>query len=104
MIFSISESPFTKINLSLEIQPDFAVHMFCKEVEMNSIFDHTIPKYETDQNILEILIENMKKMDREQQQTKLQNRISLLKLVISFLRLVQKESCNLVKTNLYPCS
>ena len=41
---------------------------------------------------LEILIENMKKMDTEQQQIKLQNMIFILKLVMSFLLLVQEES------------
>ena len=42
----------------------------------------------TDQNTLEILKENMKKIDTEQQQTKPQNGISILKLVMSFLQLV----------------
>ena len=55
---------------------------------MNSIGDYKIPKHITDQNTLEILIENMKKMDIEQQPTKPQNVISILKLEISFQLLV----------------
>ena len=50
-----------------------------------------IPKHVTDQNTLEILIENMKKMDTEQKHIKLQNMIFILKLVMSFLLLVQEE-------------
>ena len=45
--------------------------------------DNKIPKHLTDQNILEILMENMKKMDTEQLQTKPQNIIPILNLVMS---------------------
>ena len=61
-------------------------------MEINKIGDYKIPKHVTDQNSLEILIENMKKMDTEQQQTEPQNRIFILKLVMSCLLLVQEES------------
>ena len=44
-------------------------------MKMNTTGDYKIPKYVTDQNILEILIENMKKMDAEQKQTKPRNMI-----------------------------
>ena len=66
--------------------------MFCRDVEMNAIRDHNILKLVTDQNTLEILMKNLKKMDQEQQQTKPQNMISILKLVMSFLLLVQEEA------------
>ena len=42
--------------------------MFCRDGGRNTIGDYRIPKHLTDQNTLEILIENMKKMDTEQQQ------------------------------------
>ena len=45
----------------IPIESDFAIHVFCKDVEMNTIGDYKIPKYVTDQNTLEILMENMKK-------------------------------------------
>ena len=53
-------------SLSLVIESDFAVHVFYKDVEMNKVGDCNIPKDVTDRNILEILIENTKKMDTEQ--------------------------------------
>lgn len=40
---------------------------------MNTLGDYKIPKHVTDQNTLEILMENTKKMDTEQQQAKPQN-------------------------------
>ena len=61
-------------------------------MEINKIGDHKISKHVTDQNSLKILIESMKKMDTEQQQTEPQNMIFILKLVMSFLLLVQQES------------
>ena len=59
---------------------------------MNTKEDYKIPKHITDRSTLEILIENMKKMDTEQQQTKPQNMIFIFKLVILFLLLVQEDS------------
>ena len=59
---------------------------------MRTIGDCKIPKHVTDQNTLEILIESMKKINTEQHQTKPQNMISILKLVMSFLLLIQEES------------
>ena len=47
--------------------------MFFRHVEMNTIRNYKIPKLLIGQNTLEILIENMKKMDTEQQKTKPQN-------------------------------
>ena len=59
---------------------------------MNTIGDYRIPKHVTDQNTLELLIENMKRMDTEQQQIEPQNIIFILSLVMSFLLLVPEES------------
>ena len=59
---------------------------------MRTIGDYKIPKHIMDQNTLETFIENMKKIDREQHQTKPQNMIPILKLVMSFLILIQEES------------
>ena len=64
--------------------------MFCRDVKINAIRDNKIPKHVTDQNTLQILMENMKKMNTEQQ--KAQNVISILKLVISFVLFVQKSN------------
>ena len=61
-------------------------------MEIDKIGDYKIPKHVIDKNSLEILIENMKKMDTEQQQTEPQNMIFILKLLMSFLLLVQEES------------
>ena len=83
------KSSYPKINLPLVIESDFAVYVFCRGEEMNTTGDK-ISEHVTDQNTLEILIEN-KKMDTEQQQTKPQNMISILKLVMSFLLLVQEK-------------
>ena len=54
-------------------------------MEINKIGDNKIPKHVTDQNSLDILLENMKKMDTEHLQTEPQNIIFILKLVMSFL-------------------
>ena len=54
---------------------------------MNTIGEYKVLNHLTDQNILEILIENMKKMDTEQQKTKPQNMLFILELLISFLQL-----------------
>ena len=64
----IIKSLYPKINPSLVIQSDFAVHVFCRDVEMNTVGNYKIPKHVTDQNSLEILIENIRKMNIEQQQ------------------------------------
>ena len=53
---------YPKINLPLVIESDFAVNVFCRDVEINTR-DYKFPNHVTDQNNLEILIENMKKMD-----------------------------------------
>ena len=58
---------------------------------MRTIGDYKIPKHVMDQNTLEILIENIKKIDIEQHQTKPQSMILILKLVQSFLLLIQEE-------------
>ena len=56
-ICSSIESSYLKINLSLVIESDFAVLVFCRHREMNTIGDYKIPKHVTDQqNSLEILI------------------------------------------------
>ena len=65
---------------------------FFRYVGINTIGEYNILKHLTDQNILEILIENMKKMDTEQQQSKPQNVIFILELLMSFLLLVQEDS------------
>ena len=57
---------------------------------MNTIGNYNIPKHVTDQNSLEILIENMKKIDTEKQQTKPPKTDFYIKM--SFLLLVQEES------------
>ena len=59
---------------------------------MRIIGDYKIPKHVMDQNSLEILIENMKKIDSEQRQTKPRNMIPILKLVMPFLLLIEVES------------
>ena len=69
-------------NLSRIIESYFAVQVFCIEVKVNSIWDDTISKHVTDENALKILMENMRKMDSEQQQTKLQNVISILNVLM----------------------
>ena len=59
---------------------------------MRTVGDYKIPKHVMDQNTLEILIENREKIDTEEHQTKPQNMILILKLVMSFLLLIQEES------------
>ena len=77
------------------------MYVFCRDVEMKAIKEFKIPKHVTDQNTLEILIEKTKKMDTEQQQTKSQIMIFILKLVLLFLLLRQKVSNILIQSNLY---
>ena len=60
IICIVIKSPHPKIKLSLVIESDFAVHVFCRDVKINKIGNYKIPKHVTDQNSLEILIENMK--------------------------------------------
>ena len=43
IIFSSINSPYPKINLSLVIESDFAIHVFCRDVEINKIGDYKIP-------------------------------------------------------------
>ena len=86
------KSPYLKTNLYLVIESGFAVHVFCRCVKINKIANYKIPKHVIDQNSLEILIENMKKMATEQQQTEPQDMIFILKLVMSSLLLVQEKS------------
>ena len=38
-------STYPKINLSLVIESDFVVHIFCRDVEINKIGDYKIPKH-----------------------------------------------------------
>ena len=59
---------------------------------MRTIGDYKIPKHIMDQNSLEIRRENRKKIDTEQHQTKRQNMIPMIKLVMSFLKMIQEES------------
>lgn len=92
IICHIVKSPSPQISLSLVIEKDFAVHVFCSGVEINSIGEYTIPTRVTNVNTLEVLLENMKELDPEEAQAKPQNMISVLKLISSFLLLVQNES------------
>ena len=57
IICSIIKSSYPQIILSLVIESDFAVHVFCRDVEINKIGDDKIRKHVTDQNSLVILIE-----------------------------------------------
>ena len=75
VICSSIKPPYPKTNLSLVIESDFVVHMFCSDVKIDTIVEYNVPKHITDQNTLKILTENKKKMDTEQQQTKSQNMI-----------------------------
>ena len=87
------------------IESDFTVHMSYRQVKMNTMEDHKIPKNATEQNTLEILMKNMKKMDTEKQQTKHQNVISITKLVMSFYLWCKKNQTNiLIQLNLYMSS
>ena len=80
IICSIIKFLYPKTNLSLVIESDFAVHVFCRDVESNKIEDYKIPKHVADQNSLEILIKSMKKMDIEQRQTEPQNMNFFIKI------------------------
>ena len=92
IICSSIKSRYPQINLSLIIEADFAVHGFYRDMEMRTIGGYKISKHVTCQNTLEILIENMEKINTEQHQTKPQNIILILKLVTSFLLLIQEET------------
>ena len=49
MICSSSiKSTYPKINLSLVIEFNFTVHVFCRDEEMNTKRDYKIPKHKTD--------------------------------------------------------
>ena len=43
IIGTIIKSSYSRINVSLVIKSDFAVHVFCRNVEMNTIGRHKIP-------------------------------------------------------------
>ena len=45
---SSSNPPYPKINMALVIASDFAVHMFCEDVEMNIKGNNKIPRHVTD--------------------------------------------------------
>ena len=59
------------------IKSDFAIYVFCRDVEISSIGNYKIPKYVTGQNSLETLMKSIKKIDKEQQQIKSQNVICI---------------------------
>ena len=80
------------MTLSIVIDSDFAAHVFCNDVEIHRIGEYKIPNFVNDIDIFEILISNLQKMDIEEQQSKLQNDISILKLIMSFLLLLREES------------
>ena len=80
------------MTLFIVIDSDFATHVFCNDVEIHRIGEYKILNIVTDINIFEILISNLQKMDIEEQQSKPQNDISILKLIMSFLLLLQEES------------
>ena len=97
IICIIIKSPYPQIDLSLLIEADFAVHVFYRDMEMRIIGDYKIPKHVMDQNTLEILKENRKKIDTEQHQTKPQNMIPMLKLVMPFLQEESNKHFNSIK-------
>ena len=92
IICPIIQSPYPKMTLSIVIGSDFATHVFCNDVEIHRIGEYKFPNFVTDINIFEILISNLQKMVIEEQQSKRQNDISILKLIMSFLLLLQEES------------
>ena len=92
IICHIIQSPYPKMALFIVIDSDFAAHVFCNDVKIHRIGEYKIPNFVTDINIFEILISNLQKMDIEEQQSKPQNDISILKLIMSFLLLLQEES------------
>ena len=92
IICHIIQSPYPKMILSIVIDSDFAAHVFCNDVEIHRIGEYKITNVVTDINIFEILISNLQKIDIEEQQSKRQNDISILKLIMSFLLLLQEES------------
>ena len=61
-------------------------------MEIHRIGEYKIPNFVTDINIFEILISNLQKMNIEEQQSKPQNDISISKLIMLFLLLLQEES------------
>ena len=89
------------MTLSIVIDSDFAAHVFCNDVEIYRIGEYKIPNFVTDINIFGILISNLHKIDIEEQQSKRQNDISILKLIMAFLLLLQEESNITVQLNLY---
>lgn len=56
----IIKSPYPQTSQSFIIEPDFVVHMFCVDVEINAIGEYQIPDYVSDTNTFEIIIGNMK--------------------------------------------
>ncbi len=75
--------------LSIVIDSDFAAHVFCNDVEIHRLGEYKIPNFVNDINIFEILISNLQKMDIEEPQSKPQNDISILKLIMSLLLLLR---------------
>ena len=45
-------------SMFLVIESDFVVHVFCRDVEINTREDYKIPKHVIDENAIEILMEN----------------------------------------------
>ena len=65
LLYASSSNLHIQKSIFLVTESDFAVRVFCRDVEMNTIEDNNIPKHVPDQNTLEILMENMKKIDTE---------------------------------------
>lgn len=55
------EMPMPQNKMSMVIEPDLAVRVFCSDVEMSAIGEYRISKHVTEENTLQILMENMKK-------------------------------------------
>ena len=92
LICRVLKLPFPKISVSLLIEPDCSVHVFCSDVKMRSIGDYKIPSHINDINLLEDLLVKIRNLDIQEYDSQQKTVTAILRLIISFLALLQDQS------------
>ena len=62
-LYSAASNPHIQKPICLLTESEFAVHVFCWDVEIKTIEGNKILRHVTDKNTPEILIVNMKRME-----------------------------------------
>ena len=92
LICHIIKSPHPKISLCLVIEPNCKIRVYFNDVEINKIGEYKIPTGISNINSLEDLLQNMRKLDIQEHQSKPLSVIAVLHLLLPFFTLLQDQS------------